>query len=254
MISSERYSVGSEDGRSISFQKEEGAFVGLDVTIKFKYVIVVIICAVAIMGGTSYYSSVYPEQNVAEVQDTVTQNEMQSPVDDEGFVFAKSSSEVLSEEMVLALSNDETVGFQRLLRMSINEIYARHGQMFNAGEVNDIHYQKYNWYRETNKHVVEWDEFNDIEKAKEVLQLISNKDCVIELLENSGDISIKIGEENYIPEAKDCSVITAEYFLGGRPIGSVGLIGPQRINYSKVVTIMSQVMKELNKSLKDQEY
>ena len=154
MISSERYSVGSEDGRSISFQKEEGAFVGLDVTIKFKYVIVVIICAVAIMGGTSYYSSVYPEQNVAEVQDTVTQNEMQSPVD-----------EVLSEEMVLALSNDETVGFQRLLRMSINEIYARHGQMFNAGEVNDIHYQKYNWYRETNKHVVEWDEFNDIEKA-----------------------------------------------------------------------------------------
>lgn len=41
MISSERYSVGSEDGRSISFQKEEGAFVGLDVTIKFKYVIVV---------------------------------------------------------------------------------------------------------------------------------------------------------------------------------------------------------------------
>ena len=165
MIRSERDSVGSEDGRSISFQKEEGAFVGLDVTIKFKYVIVVIICAVAIMGGTSYYSSVYPEQNVAEVQDTVTQNEMQSPVDDEGFVFAKSSSEVLSEEMVLALSNDETVGFQRLLRMSINEIYARHGQMFNAGEVNDIHYQKYNWYRETNKHVVEWDEFNDIEKA-----------------------------------------------------------------------------------------
>lgn len=41
----------------------------------------------------------------------------------------------------------------------------RYGQMFNAGEVNDIHYQKYNWYRETNKHVVEWDEFNDIEKA-----------------------------------------------------------------------------------------
>lgn len=153
------------DGKSISFQKEEGAFVGLDVTIKFKYVIVVIICAVAIMGGTSYYSSVYPEQKVTDVQDTVTQNEMQSPVDDEGFVFAKSSSEMFSEEMVLALSDDRTVGFQRLLRMSINEIYARHGQLFNDGEVNDIHYQKYNWYRETNKHVVEWDEFNDIEKA-----------------------------------------------------------------------------------------
>lgn len=165
MISSERYSVGSEDGRSISFQMEEGAFVGLDVTIKFKYIIAVIICVAAIMGGTSYHSSVYPEQNVAEVQDTVTQIEVQFPIDDEGFVFAKSSSEVLSEEMVLALRDDGTVGFQRLLRMSINEIYARHGQMFKAGEVNDIHYWKYNWYRETNKHVVEWNEFNDIEKT-----------------------------------------------------------------------------------------
>lgn len=165
MISSERYSVGSEDGKSISFQKEEGAFVGLDVTIKFKYVIVVIICAVLIIGGTRYYGSVHSEQNGAEVQDTVTRNEVRPPIDDEGFVFAKSGSEVLSEEMVLALREDEAVGFQRLLRMSINEIYARHGQMFNAGEVNDTHYQKYSWYRETNKHVVEWDEFNDIEKT-----------------------------------------------------------------------------------------
>lgn len=164
MISSERYSIGSDDGKSISFQKEEGTFVGLDVTIKFKYVIAVIICAVLILGGTSYYCSVHSELSGAEVQDATTRNEVQSPIDD-GFVFAKSSSEVLSEEMVLALREDETVGFQRLLRMSINEIYARHGQMFNAEEVNDIYYQKYSWYKETNKHVVEWEEFNDIEKT-----------------------------------------------------------------------------------------
>ncbi len=53
-------------------------------------------------------------------------------------------------------------------------------------------------------------------------------------------------------EAKDCSVITAEYCLGGRPIGNIGLIGPQRINYSKVISIMAQVIKELNKSLRNQ--
>ena len=95
-------------------------------------------------------------------------------------------------------------------------------------------------------------EYNDIEKVKDMLQLISNKDCVIELLEPSGDITIKIGDENYIPEAKDCSVITAEYCLGGRPNGNIGLIVPQRINYSKVISIMAQVIKELNKSLRNQ--
>lgn len=165
MISSERYSVGSEDGKSISFRKEEGAFVGLDVTIKFKYVIAVIICVAAITGGISYYCKVYQKQNAAEVQDTTSRDEMQSSIGDEGFVFAESSSELLSKEMALALADDETTGFQRLLRMAINEIYARHGHIFNAGGVNDIYYQKYSWYRETEKHVVEWNEFNDTEKA-----------------------------------------------------------------------------------------
>lgn len=161
-LSSERYYVGSEDGKIISFQKGKGAFVGFNVTIKLKYVT---ICAVLIIRGISYYSSVQPEQNGAKLQDTVTRNEVHPPIDDDGFVFAKSSNEVLSEEIVLALKEDEKVGFQRLLRMSINEIYARHGQIFNDGEVNDTHYQKYSWYRETNKHIVEWYEFNDIEKT-----------------------------------------------------------------------------------------
>ena len=102
--------------------------------------------------------------------------------------------------------------------------------------------------------ILNYPEYNDINSAKEILNLLYNKDCMIELIEPKGDITIKIGDENYIPEAKDCSVITAEYSLGGRPIGSIGLIGPQRINYSKVISIMAQVMKELNKSLKDQEY
>ena len=55
-----------------------------------------------------------------------------------------------------------------------------------------------------------------------------------------------------IPGAKNCSVISAEYSLGDRPIGTIGLIGPQRINYSRVISIMAQVMKELNDMLKGQ--
>ncbi|AYE33372.1 heat-inducible transcriptional repressor HrcA [Clostridium septicum] len=100
--------------------------------------------------------------------------------------------------------------------------------------------------------IFNYPEYNDIEKAKEILSLINDKDCVIELLESPEGISIKIGEENYFPEAKECSVISAEYSLDGRPIGTIGLIGPRRINYSKVIAIMGQVMKELNRSLRNQ--
>ncbi|MGL5354335.1 MAG: heat-inducible transcriptional repressor HrcA [Clostridium sp.] len=100
--------------------------------------------------------------------------------------------------------------------------------------------------------IFNYPEYNDIDKAKEIISLLNNRDCVIELLEQSGDITVKIGDENFFPGAKECSVISAEYSLGGSAIGTIGLIGPRRINYSKVIAIMGQVMKELNNSLTKQ--
>lgn len=95
-------------------------------------------------------------------------------------------------------------------------------------------------------------EYNDIENAKRILSLLHNKDCVVELIEPESDITIKIGDENYLPEAKECSVISAEYSLGDNAKGTIGLIGPRRIDYSKIIAIMAQVMKELNETLRGQ--
>lgn len=100
--------------------------------------------------------------------------------------------------------------------------------------------------------IFNYPEYNDIDNAKQILNLLYDKDCVVELIAPKGDLTIKIGDENYIPEAKNCSVISAEYSLGDRPIGTIGLIGPRRINYSRVIAIMAQVMKELNDALKGQ--
>lgn len=107
-------------------------------------------------------------------------------------------------------------------------------------------------FMEGTTNIFNYPEYNDIDKAKEILNLLYDKDCVVELIEPHGDITVKIGDENYIPEAKNCSVISAEYSLGDRPIGTIGLIGPRRINYSRVIAIMAQVMKELNHTLKGQ--
>ena len=100
--------------------------------------------------------------------------------------------------------------------------------------------------------IFNYPEYNDIEKAKEILSLINNKDSILGLIEPGSDITIRIGEENFYEAAKDCSIISAEYCLDGKPIGKIGLIGPKRINYSKVVAIMDKVMKELNESLRNQ--
>lgn len=107
-------------------------------------------------------------------------------------------------------------------------------------------------FMEGTTNIFNYPEYNDIDNAKEILNLLYNKDYVLKLLAPNGDISIKIGDENYLPEAKNCSIISAEYSMGNGPIGTIGLIGPRRINYSKVIAIMAQVMKELNDTLKNQ--
>lgn len=106
-------------------------------------------------------------------------------------------------------------------------------------------------FMEGTTNIFNYVEYNDIDNAKQILNLLYNKDYVVELLAPEGGLSIKIGDENYIPEAKNCSVISAQYSLGDRPMGTIGLIGPRRINYSRVIAIMAQVMKELNDALKD---
>ena len=97
--------------------------------------------------------------------------------------------------------------------------------------------------------IFNYPEYHDIDKAKELLSLLSDKQAVMELFNPQDDITISIGEENYKPQAKECSIISAEYSFGNRPIGKIGLIGPRRINYSKVIAIMSEVVKELNNIL-----
>lgn len=106
-------------------------------------------------------------------------------------------------------------------------------------------------FMEGTTNIFNYPEYNNIDNAKEILNLLYNKDYVVELLAPKGGLSIKIGDENYIPEAKNCSVISAEYSLGDRTMGTIGLIGPRRINYSRVIAIMAQVMKELNDALKN---
>lgn len=107
-------------------------------------------------------------------------------------------------------------------------------------------------FMEGTTNIFNYPEYNEINNAKEILNLLYNKDCIIELIAPESDITIKIGDEIYIPEAQNCSVISAEYNIGGKSVGNIGLIGPRRINYSRVIAIMAEVIKELNEALKNQ--
>ena len=159
-------------------------------------------------------------------------------------VINKRLNNLSIEEINLEVINklkDDFYGYDELFNAILPALY----ETLKESSSEDI-------FMEGATNIFNYPEYNDIDKAKKILNLLHNKDCVIELIEPKGDISVKIGDENFIPEAKDCSIISAEYTLGDRSIGTIGLIGPRRINYSRVIAIMAQVIKELNYALRNQ--
>lgn len=94
--------------------------------------------------------------------------------------------------------------------------------------------------------------YNDSEKVKNFLSVVSSKDKLRELLSKNDDdieVSIKIGggESDDIP--KDCSLVTASYSVSGVKIGTYGVIGPLRMDYQKVVSVLEGVGRILEDML-----
>ncbi len=91
-------------------------------------------------------------------------------------------------------------------------------------------------------------EYHDIVKAKTFLSILEEKPLLFDLMMRGieSDISITIGEENKIKEIKDCSIITATYKINDKTIGTIGIIGPTRMPYSNIVSVIEYVEKKLS--------
>jgi heat-inducible transcriptional repressor len=95
-------------------------------------------------------------------------------------------------------------------------------------------------------------EFNDPEKMKEMLRLLDHKENLLKMLAKSLDsdneIMVNIGSDSGL-EIKDMSVVTAKYLGPNRSIGKIGLIGPLRMDYSKVVATLIRLSNTLSQLL-----
>ncbi len=99
--------------------------------------------------------------------------------------------------------------------------------------------------------ILNYPEFNSVEKAKNLIDLVNKEDTIKSMLNQNfyNDITITIGDENIREELKDCSIITANYKLNGKPIGTIGVIGPTRMNYDYAVSTLDLLSGELTKHI-----
>jgi heat-inducible transcriptional repressor len=103
-------------------------------------------------------------------------------------------------------------------------------------------------YLEGATNIFNFPEYYDVLKAKEFLRLIEDKDTLYNFLnglDNAG-VSVVIGGENRFDELKGYSVVTASYRLGDKVLGSIAIIGPTRMEYSRAVSAIGFVCNNLS--------
>ena len=91
-------------------------------------------------------------------------------------------------------------------------------------------------------------EYEDIENVKNFLTVISSRDKLADIIEGENDeiqINVKIGSSGDKDVPDDCSVVTATYSAGGKNLGTYGVIGPIRMDYPKVISVLENVGKAL---------
>lgn len=107
-------------------------------------------------------------------------------------------------------------------------------------------------YLEGTTNIFNYPEFKDVMRAKEFLNILDEKEVLLKLLSyatQDSSINIQIGSENKLPEIKDCSLITATYSLGDLIIGSIGIIGPTRMEYSRVISSMRFIRRKISQEI-----
>ena len=103
-------------------------------------------------------------------------------------------------------------------------------------------------------HLLSQPEFKDIEKAKGLLNMLDDERTVWSVLNKAlgrSGMQVTIGSENLHEGFQDCSLVTATYELNGEVVGSIGVVGPTRMDYEKVVAIVEGMAYTLSSLLSD---
>jgi heat-inducible transcription repressor hrcA len=99
--------------------------------------------------------------------------------------------------------------------------------------------------------ILKYPELSDKEKATKLLSTLEEKDTLSHWINASGDdtdhnIQVYIGDESPVEAMKDCSVVTATYHIDEGVYGKIGIVGPKRMDYEKVVGTLENTMKQLD--------
>lgn len=144
--------------------------------------------------------------------------------------------EKLSRQSIQQLQN-ELIRYSSLLEQTLDFL----GRGMAPGEKQRV-------YLGGTTNILSQPEFKDVDKVRSLFQVLEQEDVVTNVLtEGAGErgVHVTIGEELSVREMHDCSMVSATYSVGDRTIGRIGVIGPKRMEYAKVVSVVESVTERL---------
>ncbi|MGN1100056.1 MAG: heat-inducible transcriptional repressor HrcA [Christensenellales bacterium] len=132
-----------------------------------------------------------------------------------------------------SLIEGESVRFRELVRSVVEAIKK---------------YQKKGVFLEGENKILNYPEYSDVEKAKNFLSLVDTEEKIAELVRDDSeiDLSVKIDNDGEQKGIDDCSIVTVKYAVKGKEMGQLGVIGPTRMNYDKVYSVLKYIANLLN--------
>jgi heat-inducible transcriptional repressor len=109
-------------------------------------------------------------------------------------------------------------------------------------------------YADGMSNIFNFPEYADISKAKNLLELLEQKDQLLAVINKIGGrgVIVSIGSELELNCMRDCSLVTATYRAGEREVGRIGIIGPTRMEYERVVAVLEFMAEYISGLIKNE--
>ena len=182
--------------------------------------------------------------------DTFTQEELDRTA---RYLIAEFKGKSLSEirTKILKLMHDEKALFDKLLQTAV--ILCSQSIEDERDEIGDV-------YVDGTSNILTQRDFGDFERLRKLLRTIEEKSRLVQILNEciardhsaSGKVQVVIGSENSDSSLQNCALITAPYRIGeGETSGTLSVIGPTRMEYARIISVVGYVAKMLERLMKE---
>lgn len=107
-------------------------------------------------------------------------------------------------------------------------------------------------FLEGTSNIVDEEKFADLETVRQVIGALEHRRLMLEVMADAlgpGNISVRIGSENFLEDLQFCSVVTAAYGAEGNLLGSLAVVGPTRMDYRRTIAAVHEVAGALGRML-----